>query len=691
MANAGEVKIKVDLDLGTATKQLKLLVNTIDALEKSGTMDLNKLSQSFDKLEKEMDDLKKKPLKLPTAGTAPAKSVGGFSGAIGKASAALGPYAIAIGATVTGIKTAINATKEWVAASNIQNEAEQRLTHTLQSRGLGKNIDEFKQFASEVQSSTTIGDEAVLGIQSQIASYGVARKDINKTTKEVIGLAEAYKDSGLTTQMASKAVAQAQAGQWGMLERYMPTLRTFNTEAEKMAYVQEQAANGFEMATLAATTNEGKIAQFGNLYGDLQESMGDAVKNITGSLLEELQPILEDMIEWFAENKETITKVMKIIGVVIGTVVKFVVGRFMYFKDSIAESFSTGMTIIKSFYDYFKSIFSDIGEIAKAFGRAFLKIIKGDISGAKDEMMSMWDGILEGKGKRDKIISDMDVAVITSAKKMGKSFKENMLDGFTDGIDKIADIMYDNTDEKIVKPMGDVGAAAGEAYVTGLNDKIAEKIGATDGGILPETMEKRQVDGSFGDTIKQMPTEAPLENVEEPEIIIDRAQTINESIGYMFADTFMAIGDELDNTMGAAIDSIFDKSQSLGDVFKDLLKSLGKMAANSLIKALFLGVTGGASSGIGGIFSSIIPAFATGTGGAFVNTPTLFVAGEAGPEMVEFNGDKMRATPMNGGGGSGLTVNYNIGVLAGDRNSMQNFDRNKLSKAQADNERLRID
>lgn len=58
-----------------------------------------------------------------------------------------------------------------------------------------------------------------------------------------------------------------------------------------------------------------------------------------------------------------------------------------------------------------------------------------------------------------------------------------------------------------------------------------------------------------------------------------------------------------------------------------------------------------------------VPGFATGTGGLWVDTPSIFAAGEKGPELLQVAGNKMKVTPVGDMGGGGGSVTINISCI----------------------------
>ena len=154
-----------------------------------------------------------------------------------------------------------------------QEAAETRLQAAL--RSTGQNIDrlmpKFTRLASEMQKTTTAGDEQILTMMATLHNLGVMPDKMEEAAKGAIGLASAL---GLAENSAARYVALALQGEYTVLQRYVPALRTAETETEKLAVVNDLMARGWEQAQENATTTAGRYKQLSNSFGDLQESIG---------------------------------------------------------------------------------------------------------------------------------------------------------------------------------------------------------------------------------------------------------------------------------------------------------------------------------------------------------------------------------------------------------------------------------
>ena len=190
-----------------------------------------------------------------------------------KSAAALAGFAVAAVAAFRKISAAV---RQSIQAYGRQIDAEVGLQAAL--RATGQEVDRlfpmYMDLASEIQELTTVGDEAALEMISLATSMGITEDQMEETIKGAIGLSDAF---GIGTQQALRGVTNALQGNFEQLQRYIPALRTAETEAEKLAIVQEAMAGGFEVSQARAETAFGALQQYGNAVGDLQEQLGQNV------------------------------------------------------------------------------------------------------------------------------------------------------------------------------------------------------------------------------------------------------------------------------------------------------------------------------------------------------------------------------------------------------------------------------
>ena len=134
-------------------------------------------------------------------------------------------------------------------------------------------MDELTGLASGLQRITTVGDETVMDMQSIALAMGVGVDSVDAVTKGAIGLSKAF-DMDLKT--ATKAAAAAIQGKTQLLTRYIPMLSECESEAAKLAMVEEKQAIGWAQARAEANTLLGQIEMLKNSFGEIAETVGGA-------------------------------------------------------------------------------------------------------------------------------------------------------------------------------------------------------------------------------------------------------------------------------------------------------------------------------------------------------------------------------------------------------------------------------
>ena len=232
-------------------------------------------------------------------------SVKNFEGEVDSASTTIQGFYMELGAMASRLAvqlpSAITAT---IQAFGQQEMVLQKLSAAVRANGgdVSEVLPIMRQFASDIQSITTYGDEQVHSMMAMATSMGVTAGQMDGVMRSAIGLSTAL---GMDVTTATKAAASAIQGKTGMLQEYIPALAKCKTEEEKLAQVQKLSASGFAQAEASADTLDGKLKQAANAWGDLQEVIGEAfaptVKVVAG--------LIKGISAFMSENA-TVTKIL---------------------------------------------------------------------------------------------------------------------------------------------------------------------------------------------------------------------------------------------------------------------------------------------------------------------------------------------------------------------------------------------
>ena len=179
-------------------------------------------------------------------------------------------------------------TKSLAKAYDTQIKAEKLLGAAIQSNGGDREraLADYKEWASEMQRISTVGDESTLRLLQIAESMGVTGENAKMAAKEAISLGKAM---GMSEQSAIRYTVALQQGNATMLKRYLPSLYEVDSEAEMAAKAHELLANMFSQVTEEAKAGLGPAKQLANSWGDLQETLGGLIvdgKTFTGVMTE---------------------------------------------------------------------------------------------------------------------------------------------------------------------------------------------------------------------------------------------------------------------------------------------------------------------------------------------------------------------------------------------------------------------
>lgn len=157
-----------------------------------------------------------------------------------------------------------------VAAANTQLQAEAKLLTALQGRS---DVQQrLIAQASELQSRSTLGDEAIIEQQAYLAALGLSEQQIGATIEAAAQLSAAL---NMDLGSAVKNLGKTFGGMTGELGESIPALKNLTKEqlqaGEAVNYVN-QNYKGF--AEAAASIGTGPLTQLKNIIGDIAESFG---------------------------------------------------------------------------------------------------------------------------------------------------------------------------------------------------------------------------------------------------------------------------------------------------------------------------------------------------------------------------------------------------------------------------------
>jgi len=173
-----------------------------------------------------------------------------------------------------------------------QERASNSLAQALRNNGkdVDTNLRKYEAFASEMQRLTNTGDELVMELLKVAETMRAA--DPMQAVKGAIALSKAF---GIDVKTGIRMATLAGEGNFTMLSRYVPALRTANGVAEQTAIYQKAIADGFNLATEEAKDSVGVTDRLSNSWGDLKEVFGAVIATPMKNFFTGLAEWLEDV------------------------------------------------------------------------------------------------------------------------------------------------------------------------------------------------------------------------------------------------------------------------------------------------------------------------------------------------------------------------------------------------------------
>jgi hypothetical protein len=194
-----------------------------------------------------------------------------------------------------GGETIINFAKQSFKAFLESEEAANRLAGTLRARGqyTKEYAANLQELAESLRDVTTHGDEAILGVETQLVAFGASREQMEELTKSVLDLS-----AGLRIDLATAAnmVGKALGGETSVFSRYGFKINEAASEGQKLNSVLAQIQERFGgLAENEGNTLAGQMRQMAEAWGDIQESIGQLIAQRLGPAIKELGVLVKSI------------------------------------------------------------------------------------------------------------------------------------------------------------------------------------------------------------------------------------------------------------------------------------------------------------------------------------------------------------------------------------------------------------
>jgi len=264
----GEVKINTKLDTSGVDK---------------GVKDLNK---KLDDAGKSIDNAGKKSKTLNT-------NLGGMNKTALATAGAVAGVAVAV-------KKTVDALNDCEAAYKIQRNAEIALQQAAKNNPYLNNesVYNLRNFASELQSMSNIGDEVSLKVMSQLAATG-------RNEEQIIQIMKAAADmAAVTGEDIASAATKLNAtlnGNAGMLGRQVTAINNLTKEELESGRAIEIVAQQYNGSAAAMADN---TVQLANAWGDFKENIGRGWSKVTAPVKQFFLDVLNDINEATSKTRD---------------------------------------------------------------------------------------------------------------------------------------------------------------------------------------------------------------------------------------------------------------------------------------------------------------------------------------------------------------------------------------------------
>jgi len=331
-----------------------------------------------------------------------------------------------------------------VAAAQRQEDAINGLNQALARQGtLTPEVSqEIQDFASELQRTTTVGDETALELFSLSAAFTDNVEKAKLATQAAVELSEVA-DISLTE--ATRRVGRAFQGSTEDISKFAPEIRNLTKEqlaAGEAARILVERLGGTAASRLQ--TFSGVVQQTQNSFGDLQESIGFGITQSRAII---------DLIRKAGESFASLTESVKVSA---DEFVNFALGGVSLLIEGFGQLLKLPNLIVQQ-----------VTAVGRVYAGLFETISSGgDFSKLEEAIDSAYDPTLLGRFSQSLIETSESIdESIAKAEKLGPAYNNvtNAVKGLT-----AAQVQLQNEAQKIIRQQ--------EAASTSQEEKLLEQL-----------------------------------------------------------------------------------------------------------------------------------------------------------------------------------------------------------------------
>lgn len=358
-----------------------------------------------------------------------------------------------------------------VAAANTQLQAEAKLLNALQGRS---DVQQrlIKQ-AGELQSRSTLGDEAIIEQQAFLAALGLSEKQIGATIEAAAQLSVAL---NMDLGSAVKNLAKTYGGMTGELGEGIPALKNLTKEqlqaGEAIKYVNDNY-KGF--AETAASTGTGPLTQLKNIIGDIAESFGVILLPAIQKFATKLKELATAFQQLSPKVKETIVTVAAIAAAIGPAIVAF--SKLLSAVKLVSLALpALGVSLTAAAAGPIAAITAGVVALASAWllakdrASAYKALEEGRKQGASDRQQEAYERAMKQYGSAGKAELEKQIAEWTEMRDREAAYYISASGGRMTEAQTAALVVYDGT----LKALNDILAIRREEEraIKAINDSL---------------------------------------------------------------------------------------------------------------------------------------------------------------------------------------------------------------------------
>lgn len=200
--------------------------------------------------------------------------------------------------SLSNVSKAIN---ETIQLSNKQKKAEIQLETAARNNPYldDSAVKKLKNYASELQGISTIGDEELLPMMAQLASAGRTQAEIQDIMKAAL---DASASGSIDLASAVRSLNQSYEGNLGMLGKVLPSLKNLTADELKHGGAVNAVARAYEGMAKKTAEATGTMEQLNNAWGDFKENIGQTIEKKLAPLRRKLVELITDINNANAEK-----------------------------------------------------------------------------------------------------------------------------------------------------------------------------------------------------------------------------------------------------------------------------------------------------------------------------------------------------------------------------------------------------